>query len=205
MDDSFNPVVAKNDDPERHERDVSSGFGSRTSRYLTETTTSSSMISSTTSSSTRRRRSRAESRSASMTSSDESLQSGQQTYESVGAPGRNYFDVFTEGPIYYIKPEFTKPIRVPKHFPELAYDDFFVQQPVYSGKKQRSKVDNTKANENSNWVLLPAAWRPSVQADTDTVEAKNESSEAKISRFGFWVTLKPGMESLRRENSKMQN
>ena len=121
-----------------------------------------------------------------MTSSDESLPSGQQTYESVGAPGRNYFDVFTEGPIYYIKPEFTKPIRVPKHFPELAYDDFFVQQPLYSGKKQRSKVDKTKAN-------------------ADTVEAKNESSEAKISRFGFWVTLKPGMESLRRENSKMQN
>ena len=90
-------------------------------------------------------------------------------------------------------------------FPDLAYDDFFVQQPLYSGKKQRSKVDKTKANENSNWVLLPATWRPSVQADADTVEAKNESSEAKISRFGFWVTLKPGMESLRRENSKMQN
>ena len=228
MDDSFNPVAARDDisTKERRylERDVSSGFGSRSSRDridlspspLPSSSPSSSSSSSPSSltpssetfsvlcerldslvTSSTGHRARAGSRSSSVTSLNGSL--SRSGLETVGAASQNYFDptdFFSQGPIFYMRPEFSKRIPTPKKFPDLSYDDFLVQQKPQVGSARAS-------GDNSNWVLLPAAsWgsASNLQAVMDSVEAKVKSGEAKNSGLGFWVMLKSG--TLRRQPSE---
>ena len=218
MDDSFNPVVTGNaastKDRRCLERDVSSGFGSRSSRDridLSPSPFASSSSSPTPSSeifsffgekldslvtSSTGHRARAGSRSSSVTSLNGSLRRNEPELETVRTASRNYFDptdFFSQAPVFYMKPEFSKRLPVPKKFPDLSFDDFLVQP--------KPQVGSTRAlGDNSNWVLLPAAsWgsAANLQAVMDSMEAKVKSGEAKNSGLGFWVMLKSG--TLRRQ------
>jgi hypothetical protein len=109
--------------------------------------------------------------------------------------------MFSAAPIYYVRPAFTKKIPAPKNFPDLNYDDF--SMPAYAhahasananATKQRSSNATNASNQTSNWVLLPATWGPTSQVELGPLEAKDESGEAKNSRRGLWVLLKPALQ-----------
>jgi hypothetical protein len=161
MDESFNPVVAESDVPtkRRLERDASSGFGSRSSRDLTDASSFFESDADERHDATSLTSSRA--RSSSATPSDVADGTG-----NGGDSSRDYFDTFSRTPIYYFGPEFSKKVPTPKKFPDLTYDDFLVQPRPHSGKAKT-------ISDSSNWVLLPAAWGSTPVQVVDPVEAKN--------------------------------
>ena len=115
------------------------------------------------------------------------------TYQTIR---QDYFDpknIYSQAPIYYIRPAFNKrvPTPKPKTFPDFNFDDFMLTTNSRSSSKSRTKTDTeTEINENSNWVLLPAAWGSAVQVVLDPLEVPIESGQAKNSGLGHWIKLK---------------
>ena len=140
------------------------------------------------------------SRSLSLSSSDRERSLTYQHLDAIRATSQNYFnpkDIFTQTPIYYIRPAFTKRIPTPKTFPDHHFDPDFNRGSTATTSRASTQRSKTNTNDNTNWVLLPATWGSSTASASssnvlDSVEAENQPRKAKNTGFGHWIQLKGG-------------
>lgn len=140
------------------------------------------------------------SRSPSLSSSDRERSLTYQHLDAIRATSQNYFDpkdIFTQTPIYYIRPAFTKRVPTPKSYPDTHLDPDFNLGSTTTVSRASTQRSKTNTNDNTNWVLLPATWGSSTASASssnvlDPVEAKNQSRKAENAGFGHWIQLRGG-------------